>query len=220
MLTSKQGMLTYCILLSMGHFVDSQSITVDAGGTPHQQGKGSEAERPDVLIITTSEALKSVMETDTASMIMFTDGEDDGSLQFLMLLAGRVWNSSHINWAAVDVKVLQTLAPDNLLREPGLWLFTSTHPRATGLRLPMHFTSAHGIEEAKHALQYATDVLRRSGCEEVCDEAVGLPAGSCWWSRSDGSHADPRKVIAKKKAEAAAKLKAMEAEINKLKAEL
>ena len=83
----------------------------------------------------------------------------------------------------------------------------------------MHFTSSHGIDEAEHALQYATDVLRRSNCEEVCDEAVGLPAG-CWWSRSDGSHADPHKVIAKKKAEAAAKLKAMEAEINKLKAEL
>lgn len=214
-----QGMLTYFILLSTGPFAASQSITVDAAGISHQKSQQIEAEHPAVQIITTSEALKSVMESDTASMIMFTDGEDDGSLQFLMMLAARVWNSSHINWATVDIQLLQTLAPDNLLREPGLWLFTSTHPRATGLRLPMHFTAVHGVDEARHVLQYATGVLRQSGCEEFCDETGGLPDG-CWWRRSDGSHADPRKMIAKKKAEAAAKLEAMEAEIKKLKAEL
>ena len=87
----------------------------------------------------------------------------------------------------------------------------------------MELTTDHGVAEAAHIMEYVTDALKRSNCAEVCaendDQALGLTAG-CWWTRNDGSHADPRKVIAKRKAEAAEKVKAMEADIARLKAEL
>ena len=220
MVASFSRLALACVLLGMSHAC-AQSITIDGQGTTAIQPLPPSKATEKVQIISTTENLKSVMDTETASMVLFTEGEDDAGLQFLMLLAGQVWNSSSsLNWAYVNI---QALPPGTPTREPGLWLFTSTHPRATGLRLPMELTAEHGVAEAVHIMEYVTDALKRSSCFEVCadsdDQAGGLTAG-CWWVRNDGSHADPRKVIAKKKAEAAAKLKAMEADIAKLKAEL
>jgi hypothetical protein len=220
MVASFSRLALACVLLGMSHAC-AQSITIDGQGTTAIQPLPPSKATEKVQIISTTENLKSAMDSETASMVLFTEGEDDAGLQFLMLLAGQVWNSSSsLNWAYVNI---QALPPGTPTREPGLWLFTSTHPRATGLRLPMELTAEHGVAEAVHIMEYVTDALKRSSCFEVCadsdDQAGGLTAG-CWWVRNDGSHADPRKVIAKKKAEAAARLKAMEADIAKLKAEL
>ena len=40
------------------------------------------------------------------------------------------------------------------------------------------------------------------------------------WRRNDGSHADPRKMAAKREAEASAKIQRLEQELEKLKEEI
>lgn len=206
----------------------SQSITIDTQGFSADQQLASLASSNAASAVTPVESLsqldESMRTSEVVTLILFEDSrekaEESGSLSFLFMLAGSVWNTTGIDFAFVDNRMMRTLALNPPTRERGLWLFTSTHPRASGLRLPFEVSEGYGETEAVHVMFYILQVVQQSDCDESCSTGAEASPKDCVWRRNDGSHADPRKMAAKREAEAKAKIQRLEQELEKLKEEI